>query len=172
MDPQMQYAMERWNQMMNERIGVRPPASGGMSWPMLGLYRQVATQYLLNNPKYSKIDPDMVVKQMQAESNWDPQALGTPDWRGEQAHGIMQVKPSTAADMVKKAGAPEVESLMNPDENVEVGIAYLDYLKRRYKGDWRATLQRYHLGPAAYAGGKRDKEYADYILSNRKERRK
>jgi len=169
MDPQMQYAMERWNQMLNEQSGIRPPVSGKASWPMLGLYRHVVNQYLLNNPNYEGMDPDMVMRLMQRESNWNPKARGKPDWQGERARGVMQVKPSTAGEMVQKKLVSKPKSLFNPDENIGVGISYLDYLKRRYEGDWYETLQRYRVGPKAFREGKRAGEYADYILNEEEE---
>lgn len=154
MDPQLAYAMERWRQMMNARAGV--PVG-----PETSMYRGIVDQLKLQNPGMMAPSTDVLMRMMMKESTMNPYAVSNAE---EPARGLMQVKPSTATEMWQKGLVPEEMNLYNPEDNIQVGMAYLDYLKRRYKGDWSSTLQRYNRGPAAYRKGKRNEKYAATIL--------
>ena len=69
------------------------------------------------------------------------------------AVGIMQIKPSTAAD--PNIGVPDVESA---EDNIHAGAKYMRFLADRYFSDdhdplqqWLLTLAAYNAGPARVA---------------------
>lgn len=79
------------------------------------------------------------------ESSFNPDAVSISN-----AIGLMQLKPSTAADMTRRAGlapsAASVTGLHDPMNNIRLGVAYLEHIQE-------------HFGPvvpylaAAYNGG-------------------
>jgi len=68
------------------------------------------------------------------ESAWNPYAVSS---RG--AAGIMQLMPGTAARF-------GVHNRLRVDENIRGGVAYLAWLKRRFKGDLRLVTAAYYVG--------------------------
>jgi LysM repeat protein len=74
------------------------------------------------------------------ESGWNPAAVSSAG-----AVGVMQVLPSTgrfvSANLV---GRPL--DLTDPADNIEAGVAFLDYLYGRTGGDIRRTLGGYYQG--------------------------
>jgi len=158
MDPQMQYAMERWSAMRNRDISI--PQS-----PEAVANRVYLDQWRLNNPTLSLPPTDILMRQMMVESMMKPNAVGAPDYRGEQARGLMQTKPSSGYDMMNKGRTSSNENLFFPDAegSIRVGTQYMDYLKNRYGGDWKEMLQRYRLGAGAYRKGARDPLYVTEI---------
>lgn len=82
-----------------------------------------------------------------AESGWN-NAVVSPSG----ATGIMQVLPATAEWVgARIVGRPL--DLNDHADNVEAGVAYLDYLYNRYDGDVELALAAYYLGPGNVTGG-------------------
>ena len=64
------------------------------------------------------------------------------------AVGIMQIKPSTAAD--RNVGIPDIST---PDANIHAGAKYMRFLSDRYFSDDENELNRWLLSLAAYNAG-------------------
>lgn len=81
------------------------------------------------------------------------------------AVGIMQIKPSTAAD--RNVGIDDISTVEN---NIHAGAKYLRFLADRYFDDagvndlnqWLLSLAAYNAGPAKVARMRRDAEEAGY----------
>jgi hypothetical protein len=108
-------------------------------------------------------NPALVKAVAWVESRWDHHVVSD---RG--AIGVMQVQPATGELMAERVGRPL--DLHDLRDNVEAGVAYLDFLHERYGDDTRALLAAYHQGPQAV----RDRgilrvsdRYADQILALR-----
>jgi membrane-bound lytic murein transglycosylase MltF len=106
--------------------------------PLLEVFREGAT--------IAELDPLMLVAQAYQESGLDHSKVSPVG-----AVGIMQIKPSTAAD--KNVGFDDISSLAS---NVNAGATYLRFLMNRYFADeemddlhqWLFGLAAYNAGPA------------------------
>ena len=94
----------------------------------------------------NKLDPLMLAAQAYQESDLDHDRQSPVG-----AVGIMQVKPSTAAD--RNVGIDDISS---PADNIEAGARYMRFLMDRYFSDpemgemhrWLFALAAYNAGPA------------------------
>ncbi len=75
------------------------------------------------------------------ESGYRPNARGRA---GE--IGLMQIKPATAR-MVRSLTGVRGGSLSNPRTNLRIGMAYLNWCRRKAKGNVSATIGCYNAGP-------------------------
>ncbi len=92
-------------------------------------------------------DPLFVQALVEVESTCSPTARSR---RG--AIGLVQLKPSTARAVARRAGLAYrgPEALLDPALNVELGLLYLSQLERRF-GDARLAIAAYNLGPTRVA---------------------
>lgn len=84
--------------------------------------------------KKHRLDPSFLLAIARTESNFNPQAISP---RG--AMGLMQLLPPTAESY-------QVTDPMNPQDNLEGAIRYLQHLIRLFKGDYEKVLAAYHCG--------------------------
>ena len=83
------------------------------------------------------VDMDLLASVVKAESGGNTRAVSRTG-----ARGLMQLMPSTAADL-------GVNDAFKPNENVRGGSAYLDQLLTRYHDNLALALAAYNAGPAA-----------------------
>ena len=108
------------------RIASRPhPASGEIA----RLVRELAPRY--------RLDPNLVLAVVEAESNFNPQARSHKN-----AQGLMQLIPATA----ERFG---VEDVWDPEQNLRGGMAYLRWLLDHFEGDVKLALAGYNAGEKA-----------------------
>jgi len=84
-------------------------------------------------PEYD-LDPALVLEVVRAESNFDPRARSDKG-----ALGLMQLIPATA----RRFG---VQDPFEPRQNLHGGMAYLRWLRERFRGNLRLTLAGYNAG--------------------------
>lgn len=89
------------------------------------------------------LEPSLVLAVMAVESEFDPFAVSSAG-----AMGLMQLLPSTAAELARRLDLPwdGPASLFDPVLNTRLGIAYLHELVRRF-GDVEIALAAYNWGP-------------------------
>ncbi len=113
------------------------------------------------------LDPLMVLALINVESRFLANAVSK-----EGAHGLMQILPWVAGNLVKEAALEHwqgTESLFDPIFNIKLGVYYLGYLHDRF-GDIRIALTAYNQGPTRVQR-KLDRQktlswrYADRILA-------
>jgi TPR repeat protein len=84
-------------------------------------------------PEYG-LDSELVLAVVEAESNYDPNALSPKN-----AQGLMQLIPETA----KRFGVVDV---WDPKQNLRGGMAYLRWLLKHFDGDLKLALAGYNAG--------------------------
>jgi hypothetical protein len=82
----------------------------------------------------SQVDWKLVAALIRVESNFDPRAVSPKG-----AQGLMQLMPSTQADM-------GVKDPFSPEENIRGGVRYLRWLLDTFQGDLELTLAAYNAG--------------------------
>ena len=83
------------------------------------------------------LDPVLLTAVAEVESGFDPQAVSHKG-----AEGLLQLMPETA----RRFG---VVDSFNPDQNVEGGAQYLEWLLARFSGDEQLALAGYNAGEGA-----------------------
>jgi soluble lytic murein transglycosylase-like protein len=96
---------------------------------IIALVRQLAPHF--------RLDPELVLALIQAESNFDPTAHSPKD-----ARGLMQLIPATA----ERFG---VQDIWDPVQNMRGGMAYLRWLLDHFDGDRELALAGYNAGEGA-----------------------
>lgn len=84
-----------------------------------------------------RLDPNMVLGVIKAESNFDPYAVSKAG-----ARGLMQLMPGTAADM-------RVSDVFDPEQNIAGGTQYLAKLLELFDNRIELALAAYNAGPTA-----------------------
>lgn len=80
------------------------------------------------------VDPNLVRSIIKAESDFNPSAVSNKG-----ARGLMQLMPSTAADM-------GVRKIFDPAQNIDGGVKYLRYLLHCFNGDVELSVAAYNCG--------------------------
>lgn len=91
-------------------------------------------EIIVSAAKTYGVDADLIRRVIQAESNFDPDAVSS---RG--AQGLMQLMPETAKEL-------EVNDAFDPVENIMGGTRYLRQLLDRYDQDIPLALAAYNWG--------------------------
>ncbi|MFC1478576.1 transglycosylase SLT domain-containing protein [Candidatus Margulisiibacteriota bacterium] len=102
-----------------------------------------------NLTRYAKkhgMDPHFVAAIMREESRFNPAAVSRCG-----AIGLMQLMPKTAQQLARETRRGKVSKnrLFNPYFNLQLGIRYLQKLKKRYFIDDVSILAGYNAGPNA-----------------------
>lgn len=90
---------------------------------------------------YGIDDPGIILAMIQRESSYDSNSIGD----NGMAYGLMQVWPKWHWDRMERLG---VTDLLNPYQNVTVGIDYLAELLEKYDGNMTMALVAYNKGPS------------------------
>jgi soluble lytic murein transglycosylase-like protein len=88
---------------------------------------------ILNAARNTGVEPALITAVIQAESNFDPQALSSKG-----AQGLMQLMPATAEEL-------GVRDVWSPDQNIHGGSAHLARLLGKYD-DLSLALAAYNAG--------------------------
>jgi membrane-bound lytic murein transglycosylase C len=128
------------------------PREGGPLFSRAQRYKALVERFA---ERY-KIKTELVYAIIHNESNFQPSLVSS-----RQAMGLMQLLPSTAGGEVHKflhgyTSELDGEALMNPENNLRYGIAYLHLLLTRHFGEVEhpesrefCAIAAYNLGPNA-----------------------
>ncbi|WP_010367822.1 murein transglycosylase domain-containing protein [Pseudoalteromonas citrea] len=108
---------------------------------------------VLASAKKYNISAALIYAVIETESAFNPYAVSHAN-----AYGLMQVVPATAGRDVYKleknrAGQPTKSTLMSPQQNIDIGTAYLKILNTRYLAGVKHQLSREYTIISAYNGG-------------------
>lgn len=111
-------------------------------------YRPTVSRYA---DRYA-VSPNLVYAVMKTESDFNPFAVSSAP-----AFGLMQIVPQTAGSDVNRLlgrqGIPERELLLDPNENIRYGTAYLHLLQDRYLAGIENPVSRQYCVITAYNAG-------------------
>jgi soluble lytic murein transglycosylase-like protein len=107
--------------------------------------------YIIQQAHANGIQPQIIMAMIERESDYNITCMGD----GGDSYGLMQIQPKWHNERMKKLGCTD---LLDPYQNVTVGIDYLCELLSRYDGDMAKTLVSYNQGHykgtvTAYAKG-------------------
>lgn len=109
--------------------------------------------------KYSKeyhLDEYLVKGVISVESNFNSQAVSKKN-----AKGLMQITEETAKWCIETFDIDAtLETYTQPEENIEIGCAYLHYLFERFDGDKTNTLASYNAGMGNVEKWLKDEKYS------------
>ncbi|CAB4151481.1 LT_GEWL domain containing protein [uncultured Caudovirales phage] len=88
----------------------------------------------------------LVKRVIQQESSGNPEAVSKDKYGNPVAYGLMQLRPSTAAEVAKSLGLEDYD-LKDPTTNIQLGSEYLKRMLKQFDGDVELALTAYHSGP-------------------------
>ena len=102
------------------------------------------------------VDPNIMKKLFQGESNFNPNAVGQPTKYGT-AVGLGQILPSNFAHLGITNG-------YDPEQNIRGATQLFSEYLAKAGGDVRTALKMYHGGPNSSIWGAKTEAYPDYIM--------
>lgn len=100
---------------------------------------------VLENAERHDLSVSLILAVMETESSFQPRAFSKAG-----AMGLLQVLPETAEEVARlnSISYEGPHELWNPVKNIEIGTAYLAYLKKRFSHQ-HLYLAAYNFGPTA-----------------------
>lgn len=107
--------------------------------------------------KYA-IDPLLIMALIRQESAFNPKAVSSAN-----AHGLMQLLPSTARRLARgmKLPRPSTERLHEPEVNLQLGMRYFSDLLKQFDGQTEKVLASYNAGEHRVESWMSEGTYAD-----------
>lgn len=126
-----------------------------------GVFPEVMQIYTYIVCKNNGVDYAVILAMIEAESGYKWDAAGKTD-----DVGYMQIVEGWHTDRMKKLNAYD---LLNPFDNVRVGVDFIAELLERYGGDYEKALTAYQYGANGankyfFSAGVNSSSYADNVL--------
>ena len=117
------------------------------------LRQEKYSQYVIAAAKRYNLSPALIYGIIETESAFNPYAVSPAN-----AYGLMQVVPATAGrdvyNLIKnKPGEPSKNVLFSPQNNIDIGSAYLHILQTRYLAKVHNKVSQEYSMISAYNGG-------------------
>lgn len=125
------------------------------------------TRTILNESSKYNFDPIFVAAIIKTESSYNPLAKG-----GVGEIGLMQLRPETAMWIATKMKISYFNhnDLKDPVKNIELGVAYMDYLRSKFESKSYRYIAAYNMGPKnvrrLISQSKKPKVYSKKIFTN------
>jgi soluble lytic murein transglycosylase len=123
------------------------------------------SQLLIDLSSEHKLDPLLLTSLIKVESGFNPKAIGNA---GEL--GLMQIKPSTAAEVIQKNAWPVryLDRLLDPSINLKIGSSLLGNIRNRFDNHPHKYLSAYNIGPTKvrklFAKNSKPKAYVHRLM--------
>jgi len=130
------------------------PKCRSVRWEKVPLNTRSYSSEIRSAAAFNAVDESLIRAIIHAESAYQPDARSPKG-----AQGLMQLMPSTAADL--QVGDP-----FDPAENIDGGTRYLSQLLAEFKGDVELATAAYNAGPNAvykYGGVPPYDETQEYV---------
>jgi soluble lytic murein transglycosylase len=104
------------------------------------------------------IDPFLIMALIRQESAFNPKAVSAAN-----AHGLMQLLPSTARRLARGMNLPRpsTEGLHEPEVNIRLGMRYFSDLMKQFDGQTEKVLASYNAGEHRVESWMSEGTYAD-----------
>lgn len=101
------------------------------------------TDAVIKESNRNGIDPVFVLAIINTESSFNPVAVGSV---GEM--GLMQIRPETASWIASKKGIrfTKAQDLFKPEKNIEIGVAYIAFLRKKFNNQASLYPSAYNMG--------------------------
>lgn len=147
------YVIQRHLKVQKTKKGTRQSVTFPMESNHHQLRKQKYSEYVLASASKYQIQPSLIYAIIETESSFNPFAVSSAN-----AYGLMQVVPSTAGKDVyqrikKRSGQPTQSVLFKPQQNIDIGTAYLHMLDDIYLNKVSNTQSREYSVISAYNGG-------------------
>ncbi len=105
--------------------------------------RSITSTVIKESARYG-LDPIFVLAIIKTESSFNPLAVGP-----FAEIGLMQVKPDTGKWIANKFNIPWKgdDTLRNPSANIQIGLAYINYLRGTFDKKATRYVSAYNMGP-------------------------
>jgi len=104
---------------------------------------QAVAHPVIDLPRNLAVEPALAMAIIRQESEFDPNARSHAD-----ARGLMQLLPSTARSVARKAGIKTTTAkLYQPQHNIRLGSLYLAGLLEQFNGTLPLAIASYNAGP-------------------------
>jgi soluble lytic murein transglycosylase len=110
-------------------------------------FPEATVALLAKHARRQRLDPSLPVAVVLQESGFHPRAVSPTG-----ALGLMQLMPATARDLYKeetRRHVPTAAEILDPENNVRLGIRYLGRMIRAFDGRPEYALAAYNAGPGA-----------------------
>lgn len=115
------------------------------------------TAMIVSESLKAELDPLLVASVIRTESAFNPKAVS-----GVGAQGLMQIMPATKTfiENMDAIDPSNRKSIFTPRYNIQLGVAYLRYLKDLYNGNISLALMAYNWGPGHMANTLKNRKSA------------
>lgn len=156
-DAYAHYLISNHKQARKVKVNKQTKQANYVSFNMVNNFRhKQAEKYRPLVERYAKhydISPSLIYAVIRTESNFNPFAVSHIP-----AYGLMQLVPASGGrDAYRHArgkdGVPSKNYLFRPDNNIELGVAYLDVLNDNYLKNVQNKISREYCVISAYNTG-------------------
>ena len=108
------------------------------------IFPQEYSSYIARESRATGVNESWLLALIRQESSFRPEAKSPAN-----AAGVMQLLPSTAAELAREFKLKDysAESLSDPDVNIKLGATYLSRLLKSFSGNYPLALAAYNAGP-------------------------
>lgn len=124
---------------------------------VLSIYPLSYTEYINKYSKEYNIDPFLISAIINVESKYNKRAISH-----KQAKGLMQIGPGTGEWASEELEIKDynIDTLYDPETNIQIGTWYLDRLKNEFNNDINLVLAAYNGGSGNVQKWIKDKRYS------------
>ena len=128
------------------REGLAAPTEAETRLIYSAAYPHSFRNLVVQHSRAARVNPDLMQALIREESAFNPSARSPTG-----ALGLAQLMPATASAVAKQLNVPLVatSSLLEPQQNIRLGSAYLGSLQRRFAGNPAYAVASYNAGPGA-----------------------
>lgn len=119
--------------------------------------------FIIRKCEETNIEPTIILAMIDRESDFEADVIGD----GGDSFGLMQIQPKWHTERMDKLG---VNDLLDPEQNVAVGIDYMEEMLAKYDGNTDMALVAYNAGPTGayehwFSKGVYSSEYSEDVTT-------